>query len=110
MSEMTREQRWDKEQADYEERYFARMERDRPKPEHDMSALLALAREAAEDPAKLIVWQLAATPQNLLDAVAAQKWDNDNPFYNCRHCKDGASLPEGYQCQRCGADNPRGGF
>lgn len=26
--------------------------------------------------------------------------------YSCSHCRDGKDLPQGYICNRCGADNP----
>lgn len=43
------------------------------------------------------------------DAVAsAISWERRKPvYYSCNHCRDGKDLPEGYECQRCGADNPR---
>lgn len=96
-------------QETYNRIYDARVDRDRPKPIMELHQLLRLAREATENPGRLIEWQLAATPDNVLDAVAADTWDRNNPYYSCIVCHDGKDLPEGYECRECGADNPRPG-
>lgn len=37
-------------------------------------------------------------------AAALRTWERRKPkFYGCPHCRDGADLPEGYVCNRCGA-------
>lgn len=90
-------------QEHYDRLYSERVERDRPKPVRELSELLRLAREASADPGKLIEWQLAATPQEVLAAVAADQWDRLNPWFSCIVCKDGDLLPQGYTCTVCGA-------
>lgn len=96
-------------QEDYERGYFERMERDRPRPTHELHDLKRLAEKAKTDPSAALDFAVACTPQTFLLALAAEKWDNAHPFYSCYKCRDGAELPEGYQCQVCGADNPRPG-
>jgi hypothetical protein len=31
---------------------------------------------------------------------------NRPTYYSCLHCRDGKDLPQGYVCNRCGADKP----
>lgn len=97
------------EQARYEDRYFERMEAERPKPVKEFSALLALARQAAAgDASAALDFTTSCTPEEFVKAYEAKVWDDQHPLYSCIHCHDGRDLPEGYVCQVCGADNPRG--
>jgi hypothetical protein len=92
-------------QDDYERNYSTRMERDRPRPTHELGDLRQLADKAKTDPAAALDFAVACTPQTFLLALAAARWDDQHPFYSCHVCRDGADLPQGYECRVCGAEN-----
>lgn len=93
-------------QARHEATRARQYEEDRPRPTHEMWELRRLAERAKTDPAAMLDWSVACTPQTFLMALAAEAWDNTHPTYACIHCHDGADLPKGYVCQVCDADNP----
>lgn len=93
------------EQARYDKRYYEREEQDRPRPTHELGALMALAAKAKTDPTAALDFSVACTPQTFLMALAAKRWDDAHPYYSCVHCHDGKDLPHsGYQCQVCGTE------
>lgn len=92
----------------YEERYFERMDAERPKPAKELEGLRALAERAVEgDGSAALDFAVSCTPEQFLLALKAKRWDECHPFYNCIHCHDGKDLPSGYLCQVCGEEGPR---
>lgn len=104
-----RQARWDEAQRRHEEIRARQYEEDRPRPSLEMHAIRSLARQAQTDPAAMLEWATRVDPQTFLLAVAAEEWDARHPTYMCVQCHDGKDLPEGYECEACGADNPRSG-
>jgi hypothetical protein len=81
--------------------YAARRVRDRPRPAIELGPLLGLASAAVADPARLVEWSLAATPENVTAAVLAADWDRRYPWHLCWICYDGKKLTNDYICRRC---------
>lgn len=100
-----REARWAESQRRHDEIRARQNDEDRPRPTHEVWQLKDLARRAIEDPGLLVEWSLAATPQTVLLALAAEEWDRRHPWYSCIQCHDGADLPKGYVCEACGEEN-----
>lgn len=97
----------DARQAAHEKRYDAKREAQRPKPKREYHELLSLARKAVEgDASAALEFAVDCTPGQFVLAHEAKVWDDSNPLYGCISCRDGKDLPEGYECQVCGADSP----
>lgn len=92
-------------QRRHEDRYYAMVEKDRPRPTHEIWELRDLARKAKDDPSAALDFAVVCTPQTFLMALAAERWDETHVLYDCIHCHDGKDLPHsGYVCQVCGAE------
>lgn len=85
---------------------YERSERNRPRPTYELSALKNLAHRANEgDASASLEFSVACTPQTFILALAAARYDETHPIYDCYGCHDGKDLPEGYVCRACGTEN-----